>query len=414
VALIFLFLLGCAEEGPGPQFASDPRPSPSPDSAVGIATPAPLPTLRPAATPLATAVAIDDLLSTRGAPPRVYVALDDGVWAIDGEGEATRVLTAPANARVAAISPAPNAERVAVLLVSEDAAFRSEVVVLDAGGAFVNRIEGFATEVATPTAGAIDDAGTIDWSPQGDKILVALHEGVVFSAEVDGEDASPELILNRAAGEVLQPSWSPTGESIAFIQTTGTERERSLQTLDVINGTESTVIPASDQRLIVEYAWMPDGRALLFAEGSQAGGAVTGIDLWRVDVTGENRELVASAGTVAPVARIANIRPSPDGRAVAYSVLVPGEHGPRPDSVWVRDLTSRVGFRLDLPAVAAVGKIDWTDKGLLFSVLGPSWRPSAPADWAVFRVGPEGGLAPVWTPPRAAATPIRGSPQAGS
>ena len=60
------------------------------------------------------------------------------------------------------------------------------------------------------------------------------------------------------------------------------------------------------ERLVVDFAWLPDGVSLLFTEGGVPGSAITGIDLWRVDANGENRALVASAGTVAPVARIAN------------------------------------------------------------------------------------------------------------
>jgi hypothetical protein len=67
--------------------------------------------------------------------------------------------------------------------------------------------------------------------------------------------------------------------------------------------------------------------------------------LWRVEVDGENRQLVASAGTVAPVARVVKAKPSPDGRSVAYAVLVPGPGGAKVDSVWVRDLGSKLGFR---------------------------------------------------------------------
>ena len=59
-------------------------------------------------------------------------------------------------------------------------------------------------------------------------------------------------------------------------------------------------------------------------KGVQPGSAITGIDLWRVDANGEDRALVASAGTVAPVARITNLVRRQMDEAVAYAVLVPG------------------------------------------------------------------------------------------
>ena len=102
--------------------------------------------------------------------------------------------------------------------------------------------------------------------------------------------------------------------------------------LDTSSGEITTVVTPLEGRLVVDFAWLPDGVSLLFTEGGVPGSAITGIDLWRVDANGENRALVASAGTVAPVARIANLSPSPDGRSVAYSVLVPGSAG-RPSTV---------------------------------------------------------------------------------
>jgi hypothetical protein len=154
---------------------------------------------------------------------------------------------------------------------------------------------------------------------------------------------------------------------------------------------------------------MPDGTSLLFTESGGLEGAVSGIDLWRVDADGENRQLVASAGTVAPVARVATVRPSPDGRAVAYAVLVPGPGRPQVDSVWVRDLESDFGFRIALPAVASVDDIWWTDQGLVIRIQTVG-TPQRPSTMALLRVTQDGAVSVLWAAPVAAGTPVSATP----
>jgi Tol biopolymer transport system component len=208
---------------------------------------------------------------------------------------------------------------------------------------------------------------------------------------------------------IVNPTWSPTGETVAYVAIGEEDNDRSLRLLDVRSGETRDVVAPPAGRFVVDYAWMPDGVSLLFTEGGELGGAVTGIDLWRVDATGENRELVVSAGTVAPVARITNIQPSPDGRAVAYSVLVPGESDPRVDSVWVRDLSSRLGFRIHVPSVVAVDKITWTDRGLAMDVVTADGSRRS-ATLAVLQVSRDGAVSALWAAPVIAGTPVAGTP----
>src|SRR5688500_1097579 len=77
-------LAGCAEEGAGPQFASDPRPTRTRTEATGQATPALLPTAEVALSPVvrATPASLPDLLAVRGAVQRVYMAVGNAVWSV--------------------------------------------------------------------------------------------------------------------------------------------------------------------------------------------------------------------------------------------------------------------------------------------------------------------------------------------
>lgn len=404
-----ILLVACAEEETGPQFATDPRPTQPPTEAAASPPPALLPTAESIATP----TSFTDLLGVRGAVSTVYIASGNDVWSISSEGEATRLYVAPRGSTIRDIDPSPNAREVAVLLESGLGERQtSQVVLVNASGSVVTRVEVPSTPQATP--GARDAAGrhTTDWSPQGDRVLAQLQSGETVDITADAEGAPGSLDFGGAAGSVIAPAWSPTGQSVAFISESQDGEMRSLQVLDTRSGEITTVVTPLEGRLVVDFAWLPDGISLLFTEGGVPGSAITGIDLWRVDANGENRALVVSAGTVAPVARIANLSPSPDGRSVAYTVLVPGPGSPAVDSVWVRSLASGIGFRIPLPSVASVEDIWWTDEGLVVSVVTRATAQGRPPTQALLIVKRDGSMAALWAAPAAVASPTSATPVA--
>jgi hypothetical protein len=406
-----LMLAACADEEPGPQFATDPRPTQPPTEAAASPSPALLPTMQPVATP----ASLTDLLGVRGAVSTVFVASGTDVWSVSSAGEAIRLYEAPDGATIRALDPAPDAQQVALLLETDVAEQRMmQVVIVDGAGSVGASTEIPAGPQATPTDRDADSRETLNWSPQGDRVLVQIQSGEVFEIALDGNGAPTPLDFSDVAGRVVAPAWSPTGQSIAFISESEGEGIRSLNVLDTSSGETRTVVMPIAGRLVVDFAWMPDGISLLFTEGGGPGSAITGIDLWRVDVSGENRALVASAGTVAPVARIANLSPSPDGRSVAYAVLVPGSRGPAVDSVWVRNLASGVGFRIPLPSVASVEDIWWTDEGLVVSVISPGTTRGRPPTQALLQVKRDGSIAALWAVPVAVDEPPRATPLAGA
>jgi dipeptidyl aminopeptidase/acylaminoacyl peptidase len=410
-ALVASFLLvACAEEDTGPQFATDPRPTRLPTEDVASPSPALLPTAESIATP----TSFTDLLEARGAVSTVYMVSGNDVWSISSDGEATRLFSAADGSAIRAIHPSPDAQEVAILLDTASGEGRvSQVVLVDDAGSVVARIDAMGRASATPVTRAADGRQSIDWSPQGDRVLVQLQPADIVEIAAEGDSAPVPLDFGGASGSVIEPAWSPTGQSIAFIAESDDGETRSLQMLDTSTEKISTLVTPLRDRLVVDFAWLPDGVSLLFTEGGVPGSAITGIDLWRVDANGENRALVASAGTVAPVARIANLSPSPDGRSVAYSVLVPGSGAPVVDSIWVRSLSSGVGFRIPLPPIASVDDIWWTNDGLVVSVVTRGTSQGRPPTQALLQVKRDGSMVALWAAPGAVETPNRATPIAG-
>jgi hypothetical protein len=402
-------LVACAEVDTGPQFATDPRPTRAPTEVVAAASPALLPTAAAVATP----ASFTDLLAVRGAASVVHVVSGSEVWSISSGGEANRLFAAPSNSQILAIDPSPDGQAVAILLQEGPSERQlSQVVIVDAAGSVVDRVEAPVGAVATPVARPPGSEPTIDWSPQGDKILAQFGTGDVIEILIDESDEPVSLDFEGAAGSVIEPAWSPTGQTIAFVSESDDGETRSLQLLDTTTGGITTVVTPLGGRLVVDFAWLPDGVSLLFTEGGAPGSAITGIDLWRVDASGENRGLVASAGTVAPVARIANLSPSPDGRSVAYAVLVPGSGGPTLDSVWVRSLASGIGFRIALPSVASVDDIWWTEEGLVVSVVTRPTARGRPPTQALLQAKRDGSISALWAVPPEVTAPAAATPTA--
>jgi Tol biopolymer transport system component len=254
---------------------------------------------------------------------------------------------------------------------------------------------------ARPAAGS--GTVSVDWSPQGDKILLLTADGALVTVAANAEETPEVLTLGESSGVVLAPTWSPTGQQIAFLRADPETRTRSLAVYDLQSGKTTDLVGPAEGRTVVEFAWEPGGRELLFTEGSALSSAISGIDLWRIAADGQGRELVAAAGAAAPVARITTVTPSPDGKSVAYAVLVPGDGAPAVDSVWVRDLAGGQGIRLGLPSVRSVENIWWTSRGLAIATVTD--RRSEPV-LAVLLVAPNGNVSALWAEPLRAASPV--------
>lgn len=402
--LPLLFAAGCVEDEAGPSFANDPQPSTTAAAGPGLPTMVPS-TPVAAATPMAmaaaTPVAIRDVLGTRGAVPQVFVASSSTIWVIGDDGRNREILRVRGRDVIEAIGSSPDASRVAAVIARNDGA-TSDLLILDATGEITAQrsLAAGGSGEATPLPGAARSLVTVDWSPQGDHILVLDGAGGLVTLDANLEADPQEISLGAGANAVLTPTWSPTGEAIAYLAVDPKTRKRSLMLLDLPSGRSTVIVPATDERFVVEFAWTPDGRSLLFTEANTVGGATNSIDLWQIDSDREERRLVAVAGSAGPVAQIVAVTPSPDGKSVAYAVLVPGTVGPVVDSVWVRDLASGQGFRIGLPSVRSIEDIWWTSKGLAIAALTES------RGVAVLLTTPSGSVSVLWVPPVAAATPV--------
>jgi Tol biopolymer transport system component len=106
----------------------------------------------------------------------------------------------------------------------------------------------------------ISSSGT--WSPDSKRLAVATVRAgrpVLALFDVDSGDITQEIPLGQP-GEILQPSWSPNGQAIAFSAQVGGFTD--LYVYDLAGSRLDRI--TDDQFADLQPTWSPDGRAIVF------------------------------------------------------------------------------------------------------------------------------------------------------
>ncbi|MFM9107937.1 MAG: hypothetical protein ACKOWF_14710 [Chloroflexota bacterium] len=414
VCVALAALTGCTDGEEGRQFATDARRTAVPTATMAVTPPPPPPGMDQTVVPVRP---LADLVVARGAPDTVYLRANRDLLAIDaGDGAAADVFVPAENEAIVGSAASPSGDRAAVLTVTRSG--QAAVTVIDSAGKRLWNRE--APGDALPAAGGPRAPRSIDWSPQGDRLLVSFEPGGIVAMPVDGSGAPALVVPEAEAPWPAVARWSPTGQGIAFISAREGEPVRGLAVVEAmpaagVGGGEGTLAPvqatpgatpvatpvggldviAGDRdRPVLSFAWLPDGQSLLFTEGGprDGSGAPANADLWRIETDGDGRRLIASAGSAAPVADVTLIAPSPDGSAVAYTVSIPGAEGEQFHSLWVRDLEAGQGYLIPTDAGAAVTDLRWTSAGLLYrtSPQAVKGRNYEAGEFDVFVIGENG------------------------
>lgn len=371
VGLIVVSAVACADSDAQRQFANDPP------ATMRLPTMAASPTAtsrRAAATAAPAAASPEVLLSAPGAATRIYFRAGNDLWTMSvTDGRTMRVLAGGGD-EVRAIATSPTGDRVAALLVSAGGdGETTTLVVASADGDDIRREARLERFLAAANGSAVEArARSLDWSRSGDQLLVSFAPGGLLAVPLAGAPAP--LIDAAQAAAPADAAWSPSGDAIAFLDP-ALEGEQTGLYVAPTGATPLDPVPvvtssANRPRSVSEFAWLPDGSGLLFAEAETDNRVATGGDLFRISPSGDNPRLVASAGAAAPVARIASFAPSPSGGAVAFTVVAPGPDGLTFHSLWVQQLGTGTRYRLDVPEREAVIDLWWTAAGLVWRTVG--------------------------------------------
>lgn len=358
-------------EEPGPRFANDPvatRDQPPLLPTLDTASPPAVPPVL--GTPIRRGPA--QLLRARGAPQHIYFNTDRALWVLDTESDSAEELWgADDGTLIRSVAASPAGDYAAILIERPDDEAGSEIVLLDASGAEIRRVDNLAAPLGTDGV----TARAIDWSPQGDQLLIAFDPGGIVALPTGGDGETRIVVGVDQSPAPREATWSPSGEMVAYVAA-GADGET--EEIFIAGATasptppEAVADPVGAGQAVRGLAWAPNGRSVFFVEGGVSGG-----DLWRIAPDGSNRALVASAGSAVPVGRVGIFEPSPAGDAVAYTVEIPAASGATFHSLWVRQTVAAPGsgVQLDVPEGEAVIAIWWSQQGPIFAT-----TPILPAD----------------------------------
>jgi len=368
VILLPLILAACGTEsgdvGEDRKFANDPVTEQAPTETVAV---------HEDATPVTDAPVVsaspETLLQARGTPHTLYTYVHGQLLSLyiqDGEGLATPI-PLPQGHRVLAFAGSPSGDRVAVLLMSDDAASVTLAFFHSTGIAIGTpvRVLTPAGSGATPVGGEDEpdwESYAVTWSPQGTNVLV-LNSTLLESVPVAGE---PEPIpLDGLEGRLVSAARSPQG-SRAFLQFELNDGSRRVFVREMESGKTREARPLSTEAGygLADVQWLPDGSGLMYVQGQIEHGIMTHSQL-NVYVLGQERARpIATSGQGGPSGNITHAVVSPDGKSALYVVSIRDGDSWVFHSMWIRALNGPTSFQVPVHITGVVTELAWVDRGI--------------------------------------------------
>ncbi len=364
-ALLTLLLASCLSDSVEPTIDLDATPLP------GEAITLPSPTPEPEATPTPP---IPDWLPsllrpgpTRLVSPVVVFLNGPDAWLIDGELAATELTD---RQRVRAVATTPGAASAAVLFVDAAGGRESEEIrVIDAAGETNAPLYG--PEI-TGDPGGNPGVALLAWSPDGQTLAIVRDDDSVLLARA-GEEATP-LEMPQPTPNIESIHWSPDSQALALLH----RPQGNAGVIRIVPVNGAGFLDISPQVSFGILDWPPQSATLIVGEDRGAGLNPNAGSLFTISPSGDDRELLVSAGEFGPAIRIGKTLSSPDGALFAFTVETPTETGDFAfQSLNVLDLATGISRRIDVAPGYNVTELWWFDGGLM-------WRSIAAEDGPVY------------------------------
>jgi hypothetical protein len=399
--LVVVTLTACADNSADEQrrFATDPTFTPHPEqaaaSSTGVAT-ATAPATPVLASP-ATPVDLATLLTDPVAPALAAFVANQQLVAVQPGQQLTTLLSLE-ETDILALSVTASGTAAAVLVTDEapggatpfvatptSAEWRStmRLVVVGTDGSPRWRIDDLPAALAAQEEIAPGLMPTdVALSPDATQVLLGLSDGHLLLATAEGLSVVPG---SGGLGPITDIAWSPDGSGIAILATPKAPEQQVLIYSRIRPDGIDPVQLAPDNnvtdRSVAAFAWLPNSSGILYVDAAPTltnESLALGRDLFLVQLDEPHRRLIAAAGTAAPVAGIWTFAPSPDGEAVAFTVIVPGPNGPMLDSLWVQPLAGGMPYEIPVPVGTTATDLRWTNQGLIWRMIPADSPVTAP------------------------------------
>lgn len=366
-------LAACGSES-GPEedrrFANDPateapaEPTTAPITPDGVVPSQDVPTALPPD-------AAEGLIESEGAPAGVMLRDGNAVFVVDpsAPGQRTEV-TFGETGSLLDFAPSPSGGRVVGLVLTPDDGLMVEL--RNTRNEVIDRwqIEDDAASMASPAATVGAEAGfAISWTGARDRVLATIDGSRLVS--VDFADGPEEISIPEGFGQLIEASWSPTGDRIAMFGIGPTGSGTIWTVSPYVDGESFRQVmpPAADAAnlgSVTHFEWLADGSGLLYILAQDASATHPGGNLYRLDLSSRQRQIVATPGRGGPTAQIVDFTVSPDGASVAYVIASQTNDEWSYHSLWIRSLASPLHLQVDTGGAAEVSGMWWAGSGFVW------------------------------------------------
>lgn len=286
------------------------------------------------------------------------------LWQVQSDGRAVHVTR---GLSLGPWSMAPDGTRAIAVMYEEIDGRRSESIRIVRGDGILS----VPLYGPAPTSGpnAAQPIVALDWSWDQTKLAVAFDDGAVGVLQVPEDEGqypvAVDLVVQPGAARAERVmEWSPGGNGIAYVAAAGDERRLVVVPLgDVVQEVVGDV-------LVRAFSWLPGRGRLAFVQESSVGGRAVPGSIFTVAADGKSRELLLSAGQFAPAASVMSLHASLDGRALAFTVYVPGADGELVfQSLWTVAIDSGELARIPVATGYRATDVWWTAQGLTWRAL---------------------------------------------
>jgi hypothetical protein len=357
----------CADESSEREFAGQERTS----EAVGTEQPTAVGSPRPSSpVPIASPMAVEELLSPRPAAKRLLLLVGDEVRLIGEEAKVGPPLLALEDQHVWAAGLSTDESQIALLLSSGVNSTDWSVMILNADGKqrlSVPLVESAATPRPTPDV-VITGSGGIAWSSDSKRLAVSIPTGGIV--QIDEKGVIEQLANAETAPRPGALAWSPNGDVLAFVNQPkarfGAGVYAAATNARPIDPVEVLPPDPTGNRNAREIAWLGDAQNLAVVIERHESGNPQG-DLFLVPVSGAMPRLAWASPAGATMQGVDAFAVSGDDRVIALVTIQQSETGRAISSVWLKQIDGAAIGRIDLPEALAATSIAWTPAGIVVS-----------------------------------------------
>ena len=285
---------------------------------------------------------------------RIYFSVGGDLWRLPDQGAPDQVTE---DLSIASYSFNATGDVLAVLSLNRnDDREVVEVAILDPDG-------DPRLEISSEDSRALRSSESVAMTPPGDAVAVTGQDGAISLISLDGEiQPLLQASLQHRPGRL---AWSSDGQFLSYLDPWMPDESSSLYVhVPARDIRQEIVQPGSDGHGVIRARWIPGTPYIVMIKDS--GSTIShGGDLFLVDVETGRQELLKSSGSIAPVAGVVDIVPSPDGEWLAATGFVPGDDYPGFAGLWLINLQSGLEEEIELDNGETITDLWWLGDELI-------------------------------------------------